>query len=772
MSILRKQYTNGTFLSLIKTWTTIWSPFDFTFSSDTTNASPLEKDDMGYADGFDDESFEFGTTETKNEQKRRRISSPFGRPPGRDPEERPSPSKTSWEEPRSDFRPGKALQRAGADLLPVTIQPRGTDEELPRYHPSQEPYEGGFVSVDESPYRLREIFHLKELWRASMTHPGRPFDSLMEHLRPLALWQNIHAYLIGGKALQMVQANPRLRREYEQGIKDIRNAVISGEFMWRGKAGIFIQGEMRRGMEPRMYRSDVKDMEEYLAAQGQKEKPNPPNKERKEMLESYFQDRLVSEVLRVLLEPVFEPTFSDYSHGFRPGRTQHTALKQVRRDFSDAIWMYRSDLRGLFELVLENRRKFSAQLLRLIEKRVQDETVLELLFSGIQTRTIMSDYEINPPEEGYSPLNTKAGIVPLLCNIYFDPLDQWIEEKMREVNRGKYRRINPERAALILRGVDEKVANELLPLDPYDPIYRRLCYCRFADDFVFGFSGPKELAMELKEEFWEFAAAQLLFPLPDCDMKHVREKTRFLGHILRRRVIMPRKSMVEVRRMPKGRVSEEMDAEEIRVGSTTYQIPEPKPDSEEIALQSMYAQLSKPRKTISDGPREILSVDGETDKIVRLLARAGYSHKNGDPQPNFKHLHFAQSETNQVIRRMLLSICDMYRVARNRQRLVHYCSYILRHSIAKMYAAKFKLRSRAKVFKRGGAHLGERIQHGKGYIGKIDPDTGRSMEEYAELPYARLSEIPKPDLLPLPPNWKPEIIHILNEKLLGNIPRF
>lgn len=76
------------------------------------------------------------------------------------------------------------------------------------------------------------------------------------------------------------------------------------------------------------------------------------------------------------------------------------------------------------------------------------------------------------------------------------------------------------------------------------------------------------------------------------------------------------------------------------------------------------------------------------------------------------------------------------------------------------------------MFKRGGTHLSERIKIGKGYVGKIDPDTGRLVEEYAELPYARLSEVPKPDLSPLPKNWEPEIIHILNEKLLGEIPRF
>eukprot|EP00210_Caulerpa_lentillifera_P004285 g4088.t1 len=695
----------------------------------------------------------------------KRHSSPFVRS-----------STTEFSTPKQNERliPRQALKdddERSESSLPVTIISRqDSRQDAPRSQPSQEPYEGGFVSVDESPYRLREMFQVKELWRESLMHPGKKFENLMNHMKPLALWQNLHAYLIGGKALNEVQSSRRHKIRYEKEIREIRDAVVSGEFTWRGQSGIFIQGEMRRGMEPRMYRSDVKEMQELLSTKERYPNSNRIDMDLKSSLEAFFQDRLVMEVMRVVLEPVYETTFSDASHAFRPGRTQHTALKQVRRDFSDSMWLFRSDLRGLFELVLENRRKFTSNLKRILQRRIEDETFLELLYTGLNSKTIMSDYEINPPEEGYSPLSAKSGIVPLLCNIYFDALDQWIIKKSKEINRGRFRRINPERAALMLRGLETKIPTELLPLDPNDPVYRKLSYCRFADDFLFGFSGPREFAIELQTEFWQFANEHLQFPLPTANINHVRFKTRFLGHTLRRRVIIPRKALLEVKRTNKGRIVNEKDADEVQVGSQWYQVPKEKPDPELEAVNG--ALESNSGLVLSDGPKEILSIDGETDKIVRLLARAGYCHKNGDPQPNFKHLHFAQSETNQIVRRMLLSTCDFYRTARNRQRLVHYCSYILRHSVAKMYAAKFKLRSRAKVFKRGGAHLGMKIKYGKGYIGKIDPDTGRGIEEFAELPYARLAEVPKPDLVPMPPDWKPEIMHILHERLLEHVPQF
>lgn len=50
-----------------------------------------------------------------------------------------------------------------------------------------------------------------------------------------------------------------------------------------------------------------------------------------------FQDRLVQEVIRVILETIYEPRFLSNSHGFRPGRSQHTCLRQVRRDFRGTI---------------------------------------------------------------------------------------------------------------------------------------------------------------------------------------------------------------------------------------------------------------------------------------------------------------------------------------------------------------------------------------------------------------------------------------------------
>ncbi|MDR3585523.1 MAG: reverse transcriptase/maturase family protein [Desulfosporosinus sp.] len=63
-----------------------------------------------------------------------------------------------------------------------------------------------------------------------------------------------------------------------------------------------------------------------------------------------FRDKLLQEVIRRILEAIFEPTFNDFSHGFRPQRSCHTALKLTRRYFCCARWFIEGDIRVITSL--------------------------------------------------------------------------------------------------------------------------------------------------------------------------------------------------------------------------------------------------------------------------------------------------------------------------------------------------------------------------------------------------------------------------------------
>lgn len=133
-------------------------------------------------------------------------------------------------------------------------------------------------------------------------------------------------------------------------------------------------------------------------------------------------------------------------------------------------------------------------------------------------------------------------------------------------------------------------------------------------------------------------------------------------------------------------------------------------------------------------------------------------------------MHCTQSETNEAVRKMLFGLCDYLRAAGNRQRVVHYLSNVLRHSLAKMFAAKFKLTSRRKVFKRGGKSLSGWIKAGKPPIGKVDdvdesrlPREGRDV--LAAIPFVRGSQVPRPDVSHLPSDWEPRLMQDLKSRV-------
>ena len=88
-----------------------------------------------------------------------------------------------------------------------------------------------------------------------------------------------------------------------------------------------------------------------------------------------FTDKLVQEVLRLVLQAVYEPVFLNCSHGFRPNRSCHTALAQAKQEFSGARWFIEGDIKGCFDHIdhtvlvgLVNRKIKDARLIKLLHK--------------------------------------------------------------------------------------------------------------------------------------------------------------------------------------------------------------------------------------------------------------------------------------------------------------------------------------------------------------------------------------------------------------------
>lgn len=250
-----------------------------------------------------------------------------------------------------------------------------------------------------------------------------------------------------------------------------------------------------------------------------------------------WSDKLVAEVVRLLLEAYYEPQFSDRSHGFRPGRGCHTALSEVVDIWKGTHWFIEGDISDCFGSL-----DHEVMLATLAEK-IHDGRFLQLV-SRMLKAGYLEDWTWHATLSG-SP---QGGIAsPVLSNVYLDQFDQWIELRLLpEYNLGRRRRPNPDyktveyAIARAKRHGDRAELHRLslrrrqLPSqDPADPDYRRLRYVRYADDWLLGFAGPKHEAEEIREKIAAFLRDELrleLSPSKTLITHAASQAARFLGY--------------------------------------------------------------------------------------------------------------------------------------------------------------------------------------------------------------------------------------------------
>lgn len=248
-----------------------------------------------------------------------------------------------------------------------------------------------------------------------------------------------------------------------------------------------------------------------------------------------FNDKLVQEVIRRILEAYYEPQFSDLSHGFRPGRGCHTALKQVSK-WHGTKWFIEGDVANCFDTIDHQT------LLNIIQRSIPDRRFLKLL-KELLAAGYVEDWQYNHTYSGVP----QGGIVsPILSNIILNELDQYIETNLiPQYTKGKTRRTNPEYVRIQQQirkartaGKREQIKelyHELRKLpagDPTDETFKRLRYCRYADDWILGYTGTKVEAEEIKQKIGDFLGAiHLDLSEEKTLITHATsERARFLGY--------------------------------------------------------------------------------------------------------------------------------------------------------------------------------------------------------------------------------------------------
>ena len=252
-----------------------------------------------------------------------------------------------------------------------------------------------------------------------------------------------------------------------------------------------------------------------------------------------WSDKLLQEVLRLILDSYFEPTFSAYSHGFRPGKGCHTALKQIDDQWHGVSWFIEGDIKACFDSLSHDI------LLGILARHIHDERFLRLI-RGLLEAGYLEEWRYYATLSG-AP---QGGILsPLLSNICLSELDRYIETTLiPQYTKGKRRRKNLRYDALISRAAKlrrggqlneaakvRKAAQQLPSVLLNDPEYRRLKYVRYADDWLLGVTGSKEDAEQIKHLVKTFLQEELRLTLSEEKtlITHARtDSARFLGYHL------------------------------------------------------------------------------------------------------------------------------------------------------------------------------------------------------------------------------------------------
>jgi group II intron reverse transcriptase/maturase len=248
-------------------------------------------------------------------------------------------------------------------------------------------------------------------------------------------------------------------------------------------------------------------------------------------------DKLVGEVVRLLLEAYYEPRFSSRSHGFRSGRGCHTALDEIASTWTGTTWFIEGDIADCFGSLDHE------VMLAILAEKIHDGRFLTLV-GGMLRAGYLEDFEWHATYSG-AP---QGGVVsPVLSNIYLDRLDRFVEHRLVPAfTRGRVRRHSREYANVTatigyyrrkgdrdkvkaLRGIQKSIPS----LDVNDPGYRRLRYIRYADDHILGFVGPKAEAEQIKDQLAAFLRTELKLELSTEKtlITHARtDRARFLGY--------------------------------------------------------------------------------------------------------------------------------------------------------------------------------------------------------------------------------------------------
>lgn len=375
-------------------------------------------------------------------------------------------------------------------------------------------------------------------------------------------------------------------------------------------------------------------------------------------------EKIVQKALQVVLELIFEPTFSAHSYGFRAGKGTHGALRTLHLKGSNYAWAIEGDIEKCFDSIDHEK------LMKLITRSIRDDKTQTLIRKSLKAGYVdpQSKKVVRPK------IGTPQGSVisPLYSNIALHQMDRYISKLIQFYNKGKLRRINPSwkkinRNQHLSNGQKRKLTQGLPSRDPVDPGYRRMMYVRYADDFVILVAGPRSECETIKSRLTGFLTRNLNLKLSK-DKTHISNTAKgfyFLGaHIKRVRV------------------------------------------KHKILTHSAFHGGSKGKRRMNPRLRTLAPIK----KLIEKLKSLGFvkmKQENYVATSKSGLIYMDHGDILAYYNQKIRGVMNYYSFAGNRGQLAK-VSYLLRMSCALTLAQKYKLKTSHKAFRKFGSDLKDR----------------------------------------------------------------
>ncbi|GLJ33111.1 hypothetical protein SUGI_0666360 [Cryptomeria japonica] len=536
----------------------------------------------------------------------------------------------------------------------------------------------------EDPYSLVKedgVHVCTGLWINSFRDNHKVVNSLSGYLKRFEIWIMAYQKVYADETGSLTHRN-----EIEKGVLEdllaLRNAVMESRFKWGQRLEFYIRSPKDKAPAGPLSKTKLK----FLLSSTQ---PTP------------FQDRVVQEVLLMILEPVFEARFSQKSFAFRPGRTAHTAIRYIRSNFAGYLWYLKGDLSTILDGVRVGI------VMNALVRDVRDKTVIDLIRSALTTPVIVGAPKVEKKKKkkylkkkvlkegepkpdpywlltffGFAPEEAAkvpdwghCGVLsPLLANICLNEFDHWMEERIKEFFR-------PSSTDVIGNEYDPEGTNawpEFLPTSGPDKT-RKIDYIRYGGHILIGVRGPRADAVTIRRQLIDFCERKYGLNLENdsVPIEHITKGIMFLDHVICRRVVYPT----------------------LRYTATGGKIVSEK------------------------GVGTLLSVTASLNQCIRQFRKLELvkGDRDPDPQPCFRMFHATQAYTNAQMNKLLSTMAEWF--------------------------------SRPLKEKKGSSpHFKELLR-----MGLVDSIDG--------LQYTRMSLIPGTDYTPFPKDWRPDHEQILQEYL-------